>query len=153
MQLVRERWMAGLVALRYDGITVGNNAAPTYIWSVLAMRRFSMLALVAMILVGSYTTPASAACPYGSYITYRDYYNGCGSQPTIIGDEGTDCPGNYYSTGSTNGHWKVEYYQECIADPYCHDGDVFDIKYYERCSGAWVQRSQNDFSTGNCQCS
>lgn len=116
------------------------------------MKRTLILMLVAMIMVGSYSTRAEAACPYGSFINYYNYYNGCGSLPTLIGADGTDCPGFAYSSGSTNGKWRVEYYQACIANPYCHDGDVYDIKYYEKCGGSWVLRSASDFYSGNCQC-
>ncbi len=111
-----------------------------------------MLAMVALILVGSYSTRTEAACSF-PYITYNEYYNGCGSTPTLIGDDGTDCVGNTYATGSQNGHWKKVFYQSCIADPYCHDGDVFDVKYYEKCNGSWVLRTASDFNSGNCQCS
>lgn len=91
-----------------------------------------------------------ASC--GGHAIWNDYWVGCGTEMTIVGDEGYDCLGQHNQTGQTDGHWRVHYYADCVPEgALCVETEPV-VSYQEKCNGIWVQRSQSDFLNGNCQC-
>lgn len=119
--------------------------------------RMSLAVAVLMIAAFPHTRASGACSPTNS--TFTGYYDGCGTAPTYNGERGWDCTGNQYSVGTLSGHWKEVMTATCGRSPgpeqpvICDLENDYTYKYYELCNGQWVQRSQSDFASGNCQCS
>lgn len=106
--------------------------------------------IVLAILVIAWMSPHQAlACP--SFVDSYTYYNGCGSAPTITGDDWEECNG--FSGGwGTVGHWRQRIRSYCvISGVACVEYETV-YSYWEYCSGTWVQRTQAQFYNGDCQC-
>ena len=78
------------------------------------------------------------------------YYGGCGNS-SPGGDNGYDCKGTFWQTGTQDGHWLEVYGGTCFYFSYScwEDGPSYHL-YYENCSGQWVSRTASEFQ--NCQC-
>lgn len=124
--------------------------------------RTSLFAVVVLAMMSSTvaSSPMSASdvcSPTTSQFT--GYYDGCNQTPVYNGEFGWDCTGNQYSVGTLSGHWKVVMKATCGRSPgpgqpvMCDLEGDYTYKYYELCSGQWVQRTQSQFDAGDCQCS
>lgn len=106
--------------------------------------------IVLAVLAIAWASPHQAlSCPF--YVDSYTYFNGCGSSPSITGDDWEECNGATGGWGSA-GHWRVRLRQDCIqAGSWCADISN-NLTYWENCSGSWVQRTQTQFENGSCQC-
>jgi hypothetical protein len=105
------------------------------------VKTVTRLALCAFTLVfaASYTRPAHALPD--NEVTDQ-YYNGCGTSPTLVGIEEWTCGGGHPHWGTLSGDWLVESIRAC-------DNSSFSSVIMENCNGDWVERS----TLGDCQCS
>lgn len=115
------------------------------------LRFVSVVALLVSLASGPYIW---AVCARTS-TSWTGYYDGCGQTPTWNGERGWDCEGIIVSNGTLDGHWKEVMTASCGVTPQwqCHQTTEYVYKYYEKCNGSWVQRTQAAFFSGDCQCS
>ena len=92
---------------------------------------------------------ARAWCPSAAY-SYT-YYSGCGSAPTLVGDNWTECSGATGGWGTT-GNWRERLKYTCIVDSNSCINDVASYTYWTLCSGNWVARTQAQMLSGDCSC-
>ena len=95
-------------------------------------------------------TESDAICPV-SVVSYT-YYEGCGVPPTIVGDDWKECTG--YSGGwGTTGNWREKMRTYCGINEsgWCYD-NYSVYSYWVNCSGQWLERTQAQMLSGQCNC-
>lgn len=107
---------------------------------------------IAIAAIALFPPVALAACPPWVVYSYT-YYNGCNGTQTLVGDAWTECMG--YSGGwGTTGKWRQRIKNTCFVEGASCLAATEEYTFWEFCTGVgWVERSQADFDSTNCQCS
>jgi len=93
----------------------------------------------------------SALCPPVPVYAYPaetqiDYWTGCDTTFTHVGEADQDCNGNWSYYGTQGGDWKK------VVKYNCSNEQLIFLGYYHYCGGEWVVVSQAEFGACDLDC-